>query len=310
MIRALLVVLLMVPAAAHGAEPVLTYLRPAGKGCVWMRYAGPKTHVQLARVEAPCGGARYAWSRDGKQGALLSGDGKILVHVVFAKPGVKRLAVPERGRVRDVGFEGSSLVALVMNLEDHGVRVVRTKEGVTLERDGQKYEAPVDGEPGLAEAFRWTDGAWKRVQITPSTWGWDLAAGVDALEIGRSLGPRSSVFNGPTNGFDVMDEAPKIVEGVKPPTDEPGHWARVGAAYVWAEDAEFPIPVAPLYVDRGGALEPLALRGVKDGEPLSFDVRGRRVLARSGDGVAHVIDLSDTKSAFVIPGAVSPSLWR
>ena len=327
------------------APSTLSLLEPGDGGCAW-KTLDPATSTTTTLVTFPgtCVGGKLAWSPDAGS-ALAWFDPQHLQHAGYAassasKPGFgdetadetatprlyaidfQRFTVtpvafpptPESHSLDElgVGADGAPLALFVENLSD----AEEKQKSVT--RNGQTFDFSDvhDGLPAIAHAFRFSGGAWKRVESAATTTGWDYALGIQALEAFQTLGPRSDELSSSNaQGDAATDEEKKALQPLVPAKAGPddGEWIFVGAGgarvYVWEVAAEFAYTTGLLAT--GTPPRSLPLQGFTDGDMVSVRTSGPWLLVTASDVGTHprLFALPQGKAVFTSDTARAVTFW-
>jgi hypothetical protein len=318
------------PKPPPGPPPVgdftLSFLEEAAGGkCKWMRLEKPgATPRAVFSFDSPCHSASLSWSQDGRKGAVLQqGDGGAqasrawTVDLVEGKG--EAVPLPEQGRTEVLGFDAQgALVALASHEEGEGSGIQREdgESGVVLIHEGQRYPLQInEGILGLAYGYRREEGKWKRVETKATTYGWDLAEGVEALEVSQKLGPATRLRDRQRVETTELpaEDVKRLGVSEETPEDSEGRiWMQVktpGGRLVFREEVtDFVLRSPPLLWEKDGKWEaPPQLTLAEDG---FFDlwVRGDAVLILSGKAT-HLYDAKQHKRVFAHESASVVGFW-
>jgi hypothetical protein len=290
------------PTPAPVSDATLSFLEESRDGkCRWEQQTPPGEPRTVFTLSSDCGGVKLAWSPDGKEG---------LVHVAAqdedGKPGTWRvelatgkatpLPLPTLGTLGGIGFDaqGRPLALMEDPLAEEGLpshlKVVKTGEGEKETKEilfeGKRYPMALDGIPGLAHAFRLEGGAWKRIETKDTSYGWDYAADIRALDAYDAMGPTPEKLEaaGREAFKPVAEDAPELAQlNAVQQTSDSGAWKQLetlgGPLYAWeSAEGEFATLSMPVRVKgEKGLLEP---EGVELREAISVSTRGEWVLFR------------------------------
>lgn len=250
-------------AAAKPAEPpavtddTLSLAQAEGGKCKWVRLdAVSGARRDLLTFDGGCEHVQFAWSPDGRQGAVFQpfGDARPprAWTVDFLSGQVTALPLPEVGRASELGFDSEGRpVALVEHYEAHHIQPPeRVEEGgqTFFLFEGKKYPvARQEGLFGLAHAYRREGTAWKRVETQVSNFGTDDGDGTAVLALAKKLGPTTKLdpAAGPRSER-VSPEEQEALDAVVPPGDLVGaHGEDIEPTQVWVR---IPLPGGPLYL--------------------------------------------------------------
>lgn len=312
------------PAAASITDATLSYLELSGEQkCRWLQHTPPAAPRAVFTVPAHCESVKLAWSMDGKEGiAYLSepGEGQAprawRVELATGKE-TPLLSVPPLGTLGGFGFDAQGrLVAL---MADHREP---TGEGDKREIlfEGKSYPAAMDGQPGLAHAFRLEGTEWKRFETQDTSFDWDYAAGVGVLEAYDAIGPTPEKLQAAANEAlkPVAEGSPALaaLNAVKQTSDETGSWKQLeipgGPLYVWeASDSELPVLSAPVRIMGPQGL--VELEGLSLSGYLTLAARGDLVLVGAsgtpGSTVAHLWNARTKKTVTSLPDKHTVTFW-
>jgi hypothetical protein len=263
-----------------------------------------------------------AWSKDGKQGlAYVAGpseNGKPRAwRVELATGQGTPLSIPTLGRLGGFGFDAEGRPVALM--EDPRDVVEGEGEQKVIVFEGQRYPAALDGLPGLAHAFRLEGGTWKRFETKDTSYEWDYAAGIKALDAYDAMGPTpEKQWAKADDAFiPVPEDSPALaaLKAVKEPSDE-GNWKQVqtagGTLYAWeATYVEIPYLSTPLRIQDAKGVAPLEGLDVNGG--VSVAVRGDFVLVdvmdAEGQESARLWNAKTKKPAASLNGKTAISFW-
>jgi hypothetical protein len=300
--------------AAPTASSTLSVFEPAGTSCEW-RQVEPVTgtKVVLASFPGTCVGARVSFSPDATK-AVVWFDPKHVQRAgyssnVSSKPGFPDETVDEtasarafvvstrkqqqevltfpsvpKAELRELGVDakGAVLALLEEALPDGA-------QG-TIESGGEKFDLSTvsEGIPVLVHAYRRDGAQWTRVETRLSTTGWDYGLDVQALEVHRTLGPRSVDLASAHAQGDAADL--KALEALTPKGagEEDGSWIFLGAGgarlYVWEMRSEFAYTTGLL---AGADAKPLPKLGFTDGDLVAVRTSAAHVLVSAADVGTH-----------------------
>jgi hypothetical protein len=315
------------PAPAPTVEPVtdatLSYLEPSTDGkCRWVRHTPPGEPRTVFTVPTGCDAVRLAWSLDGKAGlAYVAGPGEgeapRIWRVDLATGKETTLSSPKLGTLGGLGFDAEGRPVALMEDQREATGEGEKREIVF---EGKSYPAAMDGIPGLAHAFRLEGGDWKRFETKDTSYDWDYAAGIRALDAYDAMGPTPEKLSAAATEAlkPVLEDSPVFaaLSAVRKPSDETGSWKQLelpgGAVYVWeASDSELPYLSAPVRVmGEKGLVEPEALK-VSGG--LSLAARGEQVLLvftdTEGKPVARLWNAKTKKLVTTLADKPTLSFW-
>jgi hypothetical protein len=284
------------PAPVPTAEPVtdatLSYLEPANEEkCRWIQHTPPGEPKIVFTIPTRCEAVRLAWSMDGKEGlAYVPGASQAGAphawRVELATGKGTTLSSPTLGTLGALGFDAKGQPVALMEDPREAVGEGDKRE---ILFEGKSYPAAMDGQPGLAHAFRQEGGSWKRFETKDTSFAWDYAAGVSALDAYDAMGPTSEkLVAAATEAFKpVPEDSPMLaaLNSVKQTSDETGSWKQLeipgGPLYVWeASDSELPILSAPVRIM--GATGPVEPEGLQVSGNILLAARDGLVLVSSG----------------------------
>ncbi|WP_434387846.1 hypothetical protein [Melittangium boletus] len=290
--------------------------------CQWVRQplpSGPPTSIAFA---ADCLQSQVFFNRGATEGLVFAipvgqGPHPLLWKVDFttstAKPvdlkglpgadGKQGLHAPS---VVSVGFDAQGAVVALISDEYQDRKPEKDAQGSFLLFEGKRYPVPPpefpedEGWPGLALAYRWEAGGWKRVEIKGTRYRAANAPELNALEINASL----VVQQAPSSDISSEEQAPKSVAKKLDATVKkvaPGMWMYVptpnGILYYRAvregEDDYF--ASAPIRWDKGGKLVELAGLGATPGNQLAFQLQQGLLLIRV-KGETQLAEVFDSRS--------------
>lgn len=317
------------PKPPPGPPPVgdftLSFIEEAGDKCQWMRLDKPgATARAVFSFAGPCNSVSLSWSQDGLKGAVLQqGDGGAqasrawTVDLVTGKG--EAVALPEQGRTEVLGFDAQGvLVALASHREGDGLELQReeAESGTVLIHEGQRYPLQVsEGIMGLAYGYQREGGQWKRVETKGTTYDWDLASGVEALEVSQKLGPATGLRDqraAETTELPAEDVKQLGVSEETPEGSEGMLWAQVktpGGRLAFREEVtDFVLRSPPLLWEKGGKWEPLPELTLAEGGYFDLWARGDAVLVLSGR-TTHLYDTKQHKRVFAHKSASVVGFW-
>jgi len=288
-------------------DTTLSYLEPADEGkCRWLQHTPPSEPRTVFTVPTDCESVRLAWSMDGKEGlAYLPGPGEggepRVWRVELATGKSSTLSSPTLGTLGRLGFDAKGYPVALM--EDPREPVGEGEQREIL-FEGKSYRASLDGQPGLAHAFRLEGGSWKRFETKDTSYGWDYAPDVQALDTYDAMGPTpEKLLAAATEAITPVPEDSSVLttlNAVQQTSDETGSWKQLeipgGPLYVWeASDSELPYLSTPVRIM--GAKGPVEPEGLHVRGSLSLAARGDYVLVRSrGDKNKPVAQLWNART--------------
>lgn len=308
------------------ADDTLSLAQPEGGKCKWVRLdAASGARRDVLTFEGGCEHAQFAWSPDGRQGAVLQpfGDARPprAWMVDFLSGQGTALPLPDVGRATELGFDAEGRpVALVA----HPAERVEEKGQAFFLFEGKKYPVALqEGDFGLAHAYRREGTAWKRVETQVSSFGTDDASGTAVLGLAKKLGPTTKLdpAAGPRSER-VSPEEQEALDAIVPPGDlvgahgediEPTQvWVRVslpgGPLYLKEEPGEVVSQSVPLRWRVGGKLvEPEKLALPADAS-IELATRGPMLLVTS-DKAVRLYDAKQHKLLLSLDGAYLPRFW-
>jgi hypothetical protein len=310
------------------ADDTLSFAQQTGGTCRWVRLdAGSGTRREVFTFEGGCEFAQFAWSHDGRQGAVLQSfeDARPprAWTVDFLSSQGTALALPEVGRATELGFDAEGRpVALVAHPAPERVE----EEGRTsFVFEGGKYPVELqEGDFGLAHAYRREGSAWKRVQTQVTSFGGDLARETRVLELAKRLGPHTKLdANAGPRSESVSPEEQEALDATAPRQPElvgprgediaPSNvWVRLslpgGPVYLKEEQTELLSQSLPLRWRVGGKLvEPEKLALPADAS-ISLASQGPMLLVTS-DKAVRLYDVKQKKHLLSLEGASAPRFW-
>ncbi len=313
------------------ADDTLSVAQPEKGQCAWVRLEGAKGGRQvLFTFEGPCESAWFAWSPDGRQGAVLqsfAGTRAPLAWKVdlLAGQGVA-LPLPEVGRTTELGFDPQGrLVALVAH---HDGPHMKPPERV--EKDGQSafvFEGkpyPIDqpGEFGLAHAYRREGDTWTHVETRVTDYGSDGAEKTRSLALAKTLGPTTdpTAKEGPRPESVTPEERTALdtsaeAELIGPRGEdllEDSTWVRGrlpgGDLYYRAEPTEGPNASPPLRWKVDGTFVAPEKLALPIDASLVLEGRGDALLVTTGKA-ARLYDMKARKHRLALDGVSHVSFW-
>lgn len=318
------------PKPPPGPPPVgdftLSFLDGAAGGkCKWMRLEKPgATPRAVFTFDSPCHSVSLSWSKDGRKGAVLQqGDGgdqsarAWTVDLVEGKS--EAVPLPERGRTEVLGFDAQGgLVALVAHHEGEGSGIQREEgeSGEVLVYEGQKYPLDVsEGMVGLAHGYQREGDTWKWLETKATTYEWDLAPGVEMLDVAKRLGPATGLRD--RRGIETTElpaeEVKRLGVSQETPEESEGRlWVQVkrpGVRLAFREEVtDFVLRSPPLLWEKEGQwVEPPEIGLAEDGF-FDLEVRGEAVLVTS-NSATRLYDAKQHKRVFAHESASVVSFW-
>ena len=312
-------------------DDTLSFAQPAGDTCQWVRLdARQGTRHEVFTFEGPCDSVQFAWSPDGRQGAVLQSfqDARAprAWSVELATGQGTALPLPEVGRTTELGFgpEGR-LVALVAHHDgpsQKGPERVEKDGQSAFVFEGKSYPVESPGEFGLAHAYRREGDTWKRVETRVTDYGSDSAEETRVLALAQKLGPHTKLGaredvrpQSVTPEEQTALDASAEVELIGPHGEdlmEDSTWVRAslpaGALYYRAEPVEAPNASPPVrWKVEGRFVEPEKLALPKDAS-LSLETRGEVLLITAARSI-RVYDVKQHKHLASLDGVFQPFFW-
>lgn len=308
--------------------PILSWFETAGKDCAWVK-GDPiaKTRTVIVTVPEECPNASVAWSPDDARAVLWfpsrEPEGVTprprLREVTFATGAAEQLDVPSAGALADIAYDPRGALVALTESEIPEKEIESGKATFA----GQTYAIPdeMDGLPVLVHAWVRETKGWKRFETKVSDTGWDLATGVRALDVAKTLGARSSeTLEAFVAGDPVKDAAlEKKLDAAAGPAadDEFSSWYVLDRTltpvpvYVLAEETEFSILLATIFLAEGETLTRLPGLGIAAADPVTVQLRGNWMLVtRLNEGTApHLYDLRTRTLAWKSDGAHVTTFW-
>lgn len=291
--------------------------------CQWMRYEGPGATPQpVFTFPGRCSATHAAWSRDGRQGALLEyGEPAHAWRVELSSGQGTALPLPALP-VTELGFTAQGeLVALAVQHERHGLSPKQVRQGQEsfFVFEGERYPVPPPGEgvSGLAHAFALRGKEWKRLQTKATTFDAPEAPGTSALEAHGALG---AVTNVPVPGGVrpeplSAEEVAQLGLGEAFPGKEHGQggeWVQLpvagGALVFWSMRLTPPVYTPPVRWRVEGALNEPEQLELPEAVSLEAQVRGPAVLLVAERSV-RLYDARQRKRVAAFEPAFRASFW-
>jgi hypothetical protein len=294
------------PVPAPVSDATLSYLEPVADGkCRWVQHTPPAEPKGVFTLPSACGDVGVAWKTDGQEAlayARRSGEGQKSEawRVDLATGKSTPVPLPTQGQFGTIGFDAQGRVVAIMDdlyMDEESapawLKMVTVGKGDNAKKqlvfEGQRYDAALDGIPGLAHAFRLEGGAWKRFETKSSSYEWDYAAGYRILDAYDALAPTAEKLQaGAREGIKpVLEDSPAFAAlNALPPPSEAGGWRQLetvaGPLYLWEDEGgELASLTGPVLIQ--GAEGPVEPEGLKVTGGVSVDVRGDLVLLGSSD---------------------------
>jgi hypothetical protein len=317
---------------APAAQPVLSYLKPAGgesEKCEWTRHPLSGEPAPVFPFDAACDRSMVSFSPDGKQGLVFtwpSGEGEVARAWrvdLGAKsgqpldlkplPGGSGASGPDLPYVSRLGFDAQGRPVALITLA-YSARA--PKKGV-ITFEGERFQAPAGrGVPGLALAYRLEDGGWKRVEAKPSRFEALGTPGLGVLDTEKTLTPSWSASPPATApGSKVEGEAAKALDAEAGEAAGEGWWMQLPAAegtlyYRAREEGPRLTLGQPLFWDPGG--KRVQLKDVAEPDAyLGFQLQRGLLLvtAHGGYAAAHVWKLTGPERVKSVPEVYAPAFW-
>lgn len=316
------------------ADDTLSLAQPEGGKCKWVRLdAAGGTRRDVFSFEGGCESAQFAWSHDGRQGAVLQSFDNARAPSAWTVDLVSgqgtALPLPEVGRVAELGFDPEGRpVALVAHYDGANMKPperVEENGQTAFVFEGKKYPVALqEGDFGLAHAYRREGDAWKRVETQVTSYGSDVSSETRVLEFAKRLGPNTKLDGdaGPRSERVSAEEQEALDKTAPPQGDLVGaHGEDLEPSTVWVR---FSLPGGPLYYKEepgevvtqsvplrwrvGGKLvEPEKLALPQDAF-ISLATRGPVLLVTS-DKAARVYDAKQRKLLLALEGAHQTRFW-
>ncbi|HEX8434264.1 hypothetical protein [Archangium sp.] len=310
------------PTVAPVTDATLSYLEPSTDGkCRWVQHTPPGEPRTVFTLPSDCGGVKLAWSKDGKEGLVYlagpSQGGKPQAWRVDLATGQGApLSSPTLGTLGGLGFDAEGRPVALMEDPREGQGEGDQKQIVF---EGKSYPAALDGQPGLAHAFRLEGSTWKRFETKDTSYGWDYAAEIRALEAYDAIGPTPEKLEAESNEAfkPVLEDAPELaaLNAVKQTSDE-GNWKQLetagGPLYVWeSTDSELPYLSMPMRIQGAKGLVPPEGLDVSGG--ISVATRGELVLvegqASESQELARLWNAKTKKLVASLNGKKTVTFW-
>lgn len=328
----------LAPALAPITDATLSYLEAADGKCKWIQHTPPGQPRTVITLPGGCAGVMLAWSSDGKEGLVyLPKEAEAgrppLWRVDLASGKETPMALPTLGTFGRLGFDAQQRPVALMEdeipdetkLPPHLKLVTTQKDGEEQKEilfEGQHYPVAPDGLPGLAHAFRWEGGAWKRFETKDTSYAWDLAADVRALQAYDAMGPTPEKLNAAADAafVPVPEDSPLLAklavlrQGSEEEEDS-GSWKQLGTSggplYAWeGGEGEFPVLSGPVYFqgDKGFT----AIEGLAADDAVTVTPRGEWVLLLGEGAKTRTALLWNAKthmSALTLTGKAQLTFW-
>lgn len=310
-----------VPAPVKVAPFSLSVLQDAApSGCTWSRLESDGGRRALFTVDAACDGLQLAWSADGLHAAVRDtggsarGPGRVWT-VDLGSGQASAQLLPDEGLTGAVGFDAAGrLVALVAHTGDLVRRAEGAKEYFLF--DGRRIPIPEAEEgAGLAHAFRWEAGTWKRIETVATR---DDADAVFALTTAEMLVSSTVSADPDALAAQALDEGSQDAARLDAVVPHRGHelfggWARVesrsGPLFAWQTTGEQTALMMPVRweVDDGHLAEPQGL-ALPARSPVRVMARGDLLLL-AGAAQARVYDVGTRRLAASFDGFRGARFW-
>ncbi|MFP2957562.1 hypothetical protein ACLEPN_06935 [Myxococcus sp. 1LA] len=323
------------PQAAEAPKPTpppearteLGYLKPTedGEHCEWLRQPLKGSATRVFGFDAYCDRSSVSWSPDGKQGLVFtwpSGEGEVpqawRVDVVAKSgqpldlkslPGGTSAGAPNEPFVSRIAFDAQGRpVALV-------VLASEAKGDITFQ--GESFPVPKgQGVPGLAMAYRFEDGAWKRIEAKATRFQEEGPSEQGLLEAEASLTP-TWLASLPTQlpGSKAPPSLAKELDAQEPGAAGAGWWMELpgpGGTLYFRARQEGPQLVLgqPLLWARGD--QRVSLKDLTEPDAylgLQFDRDLLLVTSYGGFAAATVWDPKTQQRVVSIPDVYAPAFW-
>jgi hypothetical protein len=312
-------------------DDTLSFAQPEGGKCKWVRLeAGRGARRDIFTFEGGCEHAQFAWSPDGRKGAVLLGSEDQRPPrawtVDFATGQGTALPLPEVGRTTELGFdvEGRPVALVAHHASPHmkpPERAEKDGESVFV-FEGKQYPSNASTEAGLAHAYRREGDTWKHVETQATEFGSDSSEGTQVLDLAKKLGPNTKLA--PKDGLPqegvseeeqtALNEAAEA-ELMGPRSEdlrEGTSWTQSrlpgGPIYYRTEESEVINASPPMRWNVGGTFvepEKLSLPG---DAPLSLENRGSVLLITTARSV-RLYDVKKKKQLLSLEGVSLPFFW-
>jgi hypothetical protein len=304
-------------ALALAVQVAISFLEPGadGKSCKWVKLEVGGARHDLLTFGAPCDDAEVAWNAASSEGLIFVPGPARGWRVDLASGKASGVAFTGiTAEATEAGFDaGGAIIALVGREESklqshkkHGKKVFAV-DGATVTDQGG-----ADGIHGVALAYRLDGDRWKRVEAKFTTFGWDYAAGVHAVEIAGKLGPTSISLEedrGKWGEVKKEDAHTAELEKLRASGDE-GMWAKLespaGTVFFYEESAEISYPAMPVRWLDGDKLAELP--GLDLDGAIVINVKEGHLLIKKG-GEVRLYNLRGKKKLFAAGNTLSAVFW-
>jgi hypothetical protein len=323
--------------AAPAASATLAYLVPQDpERCDWVRRALPAGEPStLFTFNAACDRSMVSWSPGAKEGLVFtwpSGEGEVprAWRVDFAArsgkpldlkglPGGTGAGAPDKPSIEQIGFDAQGRPVAIISDVYFSRKLKKGADGkafLTFEKDRYPVEEG-EGAPGLALAYRWEEGGWKRIETKASTFDSDISLGTDALDAVKTLS--SLVKASPSRempGDTVPEGELAKLNAAFPGLDDSGEWRAMptpgGPVYYRGEQGgEYLFPSPPVGFEQNGKVEALDGLLSKNGDFLDLKLQDGFLLLGI-HATARAAQVWDTRSKallLTVEDAVAAAFW-
>lgn len=316
----------------------LSYLEPVDpERCDWVRHPLPAGEpTALFTFNTACDQAMVSWSPDAKEGLVFSwpageGEGPKAWRVdltaktgtpldLKALPGGKGGGGQDQPSIEQVGFDKEGRpVAIIMDVYVSRTTQKGAKGKESISFEGKSYPLPQDaeGSPGLAHAYRFEEGGWKRIETKGSRFEAGLAPGTRELEARKALLPIAKASPPEDNpGQEAPESAKKKLDAAFPGQDESGEWMLLSDSggsifFRGTLGGEFLYPSVPVVWEQGGKLVEVEDLMAKKDDVLDLRLQeGLLLIANYGDPrSAQVWDIRTKRLLLSVERANAPAFW-
>ncbi|WP_224242162.1 hypothetical protein [Hyalangium gracile] len=326
------------PAPVPASGPAVSFLRPTDpERCEWVRQPLPSGEsTAVFSFNGACDRSMVSWSPDGKEGLVFtwpSGEGEVprawRVDLTARTgkaldlkplPGGKDAGGQDQPAIDRIVFDKQGRpVALIS--DEYVSRVPEKGAGGRqfLTFEGKRYPVGegAEGSPGLAHAYRFEEGGWKRIETTSTTYGADLASGVLALQVNKELQPLAKASPEHHNpGEEAPAPAAKKLDQAFPGLDESGQWMTLATPggklyYRGTLGGEFLYPGAPIAWEQDGKWVELEGLLARPDDYLDIVLQEGWLLVTNFGGTrsAQVWDTRTKELLVSAEGASAPAFW-
>ncbi len=327
----------MVPvlSAAADFKPVyVSCLVPKGQGCVWLKIGLPDGKKETL-AEFPCAnyGARVSWKPGLKEAVAWFDPGTYLM----AGYGGSDFHLPKPG-YKDEEFPNFKSMLYRVDLAQKTIKPVPFPGKATAEPDDIAYTAKGDlaafdsagPEPkkqssddidnATARAFRFKKGKWVEFEEKPTTAEECDAAGINALDAVKNVGPRTvQLLEGHSGGDNVEEKAVlRRLKKAQPKVLHPdsGEWTLINTPYgpVYLYDinlGDYAFSSGLFFMEIKGQLVTPPDEGFTGGDVVAVQIRGPYLLVASSNCGCHprVYDLRTGELVFKSNTARATVFW-